>query len=1131
MQRQARICLTLVFGLLCGLICLSISHVVIAQTQEKIVETDSIKLSYQQLEDDASTVKIQFTVKETLQDPIVGIELIDVDLQKFKPIKNEQIVDITNEQIKFKPTTNQSEYQISFEQVIPSDSLSFSIRIFTQKENENQKELPLDTLYLPLDTILSQKETVSTEVSTSESSANESIEETKSSTRSTQETKASSTQTTDTTSQIVEPSTNEVTSKSVPQIARTLDTPLRALNTNNYTQQYDNQNESPYVNNYDFINNSGLFSLTANAFDTNYQMFGTDGNNLVRKIVRPTEEQNTFEVQLDVIGKQLKTQKNLDVVIVLDQSGSMNKNSKWTNSIQAIKNFSTSLLVSNSNNRLGIVTFGSKDGTIYAQLNNMGKNGSVQYFTNTSDSIEKNLTTPSGSSGTPTFFGLETGMYLLNDLNTRADSQKVLICLTDGEPSYWLTDSTYKSFASKVKDKTVTESTGTYTMKISGNRSLAGDGYSYQKSNDKIYGKDNYTSGIQKTTEFITNLYAKIPSISKFAINLVNTVDPNKQQELTDLQTEYMQFKNTEPKYGDYFLRYEWFFIFRVPIYDTQKYSQDLETWNEKNQTYQTKIAELDAQVNSNASSSLTKNQLASVTKFLNVLAPNGLVQSDPQSMSDLAAKINEKLASLKSTLLNAQIAETISNQVILVPESVSEERLLIANNQVQVTEKLTETQSRIQDNQQKIVIDSLTLGGSDTTREGYRLRYQVRLKPESMDWAFKTTSTTTITNQNQAFDNVKNPQIRNQMRRITIDKQWNTTRKQSSEKLEYHDYQLFANDQLVTNDAFNGTIDGILLPSKIETDDGISYGDLPMRDRNGQLIKYRVNHVYRKINDQYGYYKVNLSATNFNNDFGTALYPENSASAKYTLKTADFSFTKMDQNNPLKNVAFSLRSNSEEVQNVQSNQNGKVQFNGLAKGEYTLVESTPLGYQKLADQVVKVVDQGAENVTIDTAATQIKNGELQNKLKPFVMTIETWNTQQTKKLTKDTTYKVMKNQTEIKPNADGTYHLVPGQYELEQLKTHADYVLAPMLSFEITQENQLRIHESLNSIFSGTLTLTPSDDANRLDLKVLNMKKGQLPETGGNGHRLTMILSLLLVTCASMIALVLGLQNIRGGK
>ena len=142
MQRQVRFYFIVWFGLLCGLVCLSMSHIVVAQTQEKIVETNQVKLSYQQLEENTvSTIKLKITVKDSVQDPIVGIKLTGMDLQKFKPIKNEQIIDTTDGQIELKLAKDQKDYQISFEQVGSSDLLSFSILILTQKENENQNEL------------------------------------------------------------------------------------------------------------------------------------------------------------------------------------------------------------------------------------------------------------------------------------------------------------------------------------------------------------------------------------------------------------------------------------------------------------------------------------------------------------------------------------------------------------------------------------------------------------------------------------------------------------------------------------------------------------------------------------------------------------------------------------------------------------------------------------------------------------------------------------------------------------------------------------------------------------------------------------------------------------------------------
>lgn len=230
------------------------------------------------------------------------------------------------------------------------------------------------------------------------------------------------------------------------------------------TNQYTKSDSSDMIKNYNYgsagdsdsnVEIQNILEGNLN-FDNGYHAYdvGNNQNINLKKIVIPTDNPTQFQIQLDIIGGYLKTRKNVDVAFVVDKSGSMATNNRWTNLKSALNIFAHGLLDDNPGGsvQLGIAGFGSvQEGRTHVPYGKVGNFGGTQRnytgFTTSADAFLKHaLLNESPSGGTPTFLGLDAGLELLTNsqYNGRKDAQKVLIILTDGLPT-WGPNTTYTS--------------------------------------------------------------------------------------------------------------------------------------------------------------------------------------------------------------------------------------------------------------------------------------------------------------------------------------------------------------------------------------------------------------------------------------------------------------------------------------------------------------------------------------------------------------------------------------------------------------------------------------------------------------------------------------------------------------
>lgn len=178
------------------------------------------------------------------------------------------------------------------------------------------------------------------------------------------------------------------------------------------------------------------------------------GDVLLKKTVSPTNDPATFDVQLDMIGDVIKKDEKIkyDVVFVLDKSSSMNNQinwwsweTRWNELHTALDSFIPNLLGSGADIQMALTSFGSKGNTaLFTDISNFDGNA----YTKDSNTLLNSsiyTTTPPGDSGTPSFLGIESAYRVLYDatFGARSDAKKVMIFLSDGDVTFYPTQTSY----------------------------------------------------------------------------------------------------------------------------------------------------------------------------------------------------------------------------------------------------------------------------------------------------------------------------------------------------------------------------------------------------------------------------------------------------------------------------------------------------------------------------------------------------------------------------------------------------------------------------------------------------------------------------------------------------------------
>ena len=203
-------------------------------------------------------------------------------------------------------------------------------------------------------------------------------------------------------------------------------------------QNVINQRGGDQVSGWD---NNTIWNGDATVNTNSYLKFG-DPNNpdyQIRKYAKETNTPGLYDVYLNVKGNTQQNVKPVDIVLVVDMSGSMeSKNNGGTDRAGAVrtgvKNFLTSIQNAGLGNyvNVGLIGFsspgyiGGKSGYISVKLGKAG-NASQQQAIN-------GALSPKFQGGTYTQIGLRQGSAMLNA--DTSGNKKMMILLTDGVPTF-----------------------------------------------------------------------------------------------------------------------------------------------------------------------------------------------------------------------------------------------------------------------------------------------------------------------------------------------------------------------------------------------------------------------------------------------------------------------------------------------------------------------------------------------------------------------------------------------------------------------------------------------------------------------------------------------------------------------
>ncbi|MGC2986648.1 SpaA isopeptide-forming pilin-related protein, partial [Leuconostoc mesenteroides subsp. dextranicum] len=175
-----------------------------------------------------------------------------------------------------------------------------------------------------------------------------------------------------------------------------------------------------------------------------YLKFGTDTSNpdyQIRKYAKETSTPGLYDVYLNAKGNEVKNIKPIDIVLVVDMSGSMEpaNNPSGSNRAQAtrdgVKQFLQAIKDAGISQyfNVGLVGFSSPGNYV------TGSNGYLEVgmqslsTTGQTEQINKTLS-PTFSGGTFTQLGIRRGQKMLDD--DKNDHKKMMILLTDGVPTF-----------------------------------------------------------------------------------------------------------------------------------------------------------------------------------------------------------------------------------------------------------------------------------------------------------------------------------------------------------------------------------------------------------------------------------------------------------------------------------------------------------------------------------------------------------------------------------------------------------------------------------------------------------------------------------------------------------------------
>lgn len=271
------------------------------------------------------------------------------------------------------------------------------------------------------------------------------------------------------------------------------------------------------------VTNSGFSEI-----DRGYHEYGTTttGQINTKKTVKYLENKadgtKVFEVTVDTIGDAKQPQPPVDIVLVLDKSGSMRDattsgSTRWLDLQRAVGRFLDSIAQSNMNVRFALVSFfsssirsvieGTHDGHMAVWTNQKSSTPDGysydDYFTNDYSKLKASeilVNNAYSNTGTPTFMGIESALHVLSKVER--ESTKVICTISDGLPTVYPIPTYYQGLSLNQSLKKLYFSQNG-TSNIPDNRFLTQgglNGYTLQANGDGI----NKGVGNSNTMPYLT---------------------------------------------------------------------------------------------------------------------------------------------------------------------------------------------------------------------------------------------------------------------------------------------------------------------------------------------------------------------------------------------------------------------------------------------------------------------------------------------------------------------------------------------------------------------------------------------------------------------------------------------------
>jgi len=145
----------------------------------------------------------------------------------------------------------------------------------------------------------------------------------------------------------------------------------------------------------------------------------------IRKFARETATPGTFDVFLNVRGNSVRQEKTVDVVFVVDTSGSMEAGQRLATAKEGIAGFIDDIDKANlgQNVRAGLISYSTK----------ANKRVNIDKLSNNGTNLKRQVNSLKPDGGTFTQAGLHQAYEMLQGSNS---DEKMIILLTDGLPTY-----------------------------------------------------------------------------------------------------------------------------------------------------------------------------------------------------------------------------------------------------------------------------------------------------------------------------------------------------------------------------------------------------------------------------------------------------------------------------------------------------------------------------------------------------------------------------------------------------------------------------------------------------------------------------------------------------------------------